>query len=250
MFRRVRRGVGLGLAVLVTGMVARTALQLERTRRAQARDYRQVEALFSLFKVLEIRHPLPPMRGWALSPDLALFLVGLILERKPRCVLETGSGISTLVAAYALEKVGSGRIVSLEHDASFAAASAVKVRRHGLERFASVRHAPLRQIELEGRSWLWYDAALLDDVAAADLVLVDGPPGDTQRLARYPALPVLMPRLSPDAIVVMDDYRRKDEREIASRWLRQFQDFEAREVEAEKGAIVLSRRAPAPRRSP
>jgi predicted O-methyltransferase YrrM len=248
--RGSRRRFRFGLGLLLAGLALQTAVQLERQRRAQARDYRQIESLFSLFAVLRIEHPLPPMRGWAVSPDLAATLVSLILERKPGFVLELGSGVSTLLAAYTLKKVGSGRILSLEHDEAYAAASAEDLRRHGLEGFASIRHAPLRPLTLNGQSWLWYDPALLDDVKAIDLALIDGPPGDLQRLARYPALPVLMPRLSPDAEVVMDDYRRRDEREIASRWLREFEEFSGREVDTEKGAIVLSRRARAPRRSP
>ena len=124
------------------------------------------------------------------------------------------------------------------------------MRLHGLDGFAAVRHAPLRRLELEGQSWLWYDRDLLEDVAAVDLVVVDGPPGNLQRLSRYPALPVLLDRLSPDAVIVMDDYRRRDEREIVSRWLEAFRDFSAREVATEKGAIVLRRPAPRPRRSP
>ena len=247
---RRRRRLRFGLGLVLTGLVIRTAVQVERQRRAQARDYRQIESLFSLFGVLPIRHPLPPLRGWAVSPDFGVLMVSLILERKPGCIVELGSGASTLLAAYALQRVGSGRVISLEHDQAYAAASAEEVRRHGLEAFAVVRHAPLRRLELEGQSWLWYDRTLLDDVAEVDLVVVDGPPGNLQRLSRYPALPILLPRLSPGAVIVMDDYRRRDEREIVSRWLREFEDFSAREVSTEKGATVLRRPGPMPRRSP
>jgi predicted O-methyltransferase YrrM len=240
----------VGLDLTIAGLALGTALQLRRQRRAKARDYRQIESLFSLFAVLDVSHPLPPMRGWAISPDFGALMVSLILERKPRSILETGSGVSTLLAAYALKRIGSGRILSLEHDQAYAAASAEQVARHGLESFASVRHAPLRTLVFEERSWLWYDPALLTDVEAVDLAVIDGPPGNLQPLSRYPALPVLASRLSPDAVIVMDDYRRRDEREVASRWLREFEEFGAREEPAEKGAIVLSRRGPGPRRSP
>ena len=39
-----------------------------------AQTYRQIEALLMLTKCLPLRHPLPPMRGEAVSPDLALLL--------------------------------------------------------------------------------------------------------------------------------------------------------------------------------
>ena len=52
-----------------------------------AQTYRQIEALVMLTKCLPLRHPLPPMRGSSVSPDLALLLdagVGRIERRLMR----------------------------------------------------------------------------------------------------------------------------------------------------------------------
>jgi hypothetical protein len=74
--------------------------------------YQQLEALTSLTSILPIRYPLPPMRGWAISPDFGVLLVSEILNKKPHVVVELGSGVSTLLIAYCLELVGHGRVVS------------------------------------------------------------------------------------------------------------------------------------------
>src|SRR5262249_4080355 len=50
--------------------------------------YAQVEALLSLHSVIRFKHPLPPMRGWGISPDFALILVSVIREHKPRIIVE------------------------------------------------------------------------------------------------------------------------------------------------------------------
>jgi hypothetical protein len=53
------------------------------------------------------------------------------------------------------------------------------------------------------------------------LVLCDGPPAKTKG-GRYGLLPILRPRLSPDALILVDDYKRSDEKGIVDRWLNEF----------------------------
>jgi hypothetical protein len=51
-----------------------------------------------------------------------------------------------------------------------------------------------------------------------DVLVVDGPPGDTGLLARYPAVPVLRKAMSPTCVVLLDDANRADEQAIGKRW--------------------------------
>ncbi|HZL04081.1 MAG TPA: hypothetical protein VFE45_01440, partial [Coriobacteriia bacterium] len=74
------------------------------------RHYQQVEALIGLYETLDIGLPLPPMRGWPASPDFARELACVIAETRPQTIVEIGSGVSTLVAGYALKKNGMGRV--------------------------------------------------------------------------------------------------------------------------------------------
>jgi hypothetical protein len=75
------------------------------------------------------------------------------------------------------------------------------------------------------------------------MLIIDGPPGLTQELARYPALPILLRMLSDDAVILLDDASRTDEAKIVKLWQKEFTDFIIEEIEAEKGAVVLHRRA-------
>src|SRR5690606_18547556 len=88
------------------------------------------------------------------------------------------------------------------------------IRRHGLGATVEVRHAPLVA--------RWYEASVFADIDTIDLLIVDGPPATTGQLARYPALPLLAERLSPGAVVVLDDAERDAEAEIARRWCEEF----------------------------
>lgn len=204
-------------------------------------SYQQIQSLFSVFSSLKVRYPLPPMRGYAISPDFATIIISLIQELKPQMIVEAGSGVSTLIAAYSVREVGEGKVLSLEHDERFAAKSAVNVKKHGLEDVANVVYAPLKKFAIGDKSWLWYDTEQVRNVGSIDLLIIDGPPAITQKLARYPALPILFNQLSDNAVILLDDLIREDEKEIIKLWLREFGGFDLEECDVEKGAAILRR---------
>jgi predicted O-methyltransferase YrrM len=204
-------------------------------------NYRQMESLLSLFASLKIHHPLPRMRGAAISPDFATTLVTLIRRHKPGLIVEAGSGVSTLVAAYCLKEVGRGRILSLEQEDRYARVSTEYLNDHGLTGIANVVHAPLRTVAIGRQSWDWYDTTALANIDSIDMLIVDGPlqQGQPSRLVRYPALPLLLEKLSPGAVVVLDDASREDETIVLKRWLDEFGCVDVERIPSEKGTVVL-----------
>ena len=214
---------------------------LLRQNSAQRRqDYRQIEALFSIFSLLKLNHPLPSMREWAISPDLAALIISLVHERQPKLVVEASSGISTLMVAYCLQQIGEGSVIALEHEAQYADASRDQVSRHGLQNIAKVIHAPLVPVTIADQTWQWYDIAPHQAILQPiDLLIIDGPPGDLQHQSRYPALPMLFDALSADAVIVLDDGDRADEQAIVARWQQDFPGIQIERIANEKGAFVL-----------
>jgi Methyltransferase domain len=73
-----------------------------------------------------------------------------------------------------------------------------------------------------GRDGLpWYaQHALRCLPAQIDVLLVDGPPAfePGAGLSRYPALPAFAERLTPDAVVVLDDIDRRGELGVLHAW--------------------------------
>jgi predicted O-methyltransferase YrrM len=202
----------------------------------QAADYLQLEALGSLLAVVRPRAPFLPFRGWAVGPDFAVLLLREVLMRRQACVVELGSGVSTLVLGYAVERTG-GRLVSVDHDASYAAHTEAEVARHGLQDSVTIVHAPLEP--WAGGSARWYSRAWVEALPPIDVLVVDGPPGDTGPLARYPALPALATKLSPGAVLIADDAHRPDERAMVAQWLKEQPGLTANSVATEQGAVVL-----------
>lgn len=209
------------------------------TRHGHATLFRQLEALQGLYVSLGLRRALPLTRGWAASPDFLQELAAHALDEKPRCVVECSSGISTLVLARCLQINGAGMVYSLEHDPVYARRTRRQLELHGLAGWATVIDAPLKQQTVAGAEQLWYDCAALALDAPIEMIVIDGPPQMVAQQARYPAGPILFPRLAPGAVVFLDDAERPGERAALVRWAREFPELECESLPCEKGAAAL-----------
>lgn len=184
---------------------------------------------------------MPATGGWAVSADLLVYLVDVVREHRPAHIVEIGSGTSTCWLAWALQAFDvPGRVVSLEHLPSFRRRTRVRLRAWGVQHLAEVRLASLTGVPVGDTIYRWYDPAAWDDLRECDLLLVDGPPGRTGPLARYPAVPLLEPALRPGARVVLDDYKRPKERDAVAGWRLLHPDWRLQVLEHRKGTAVLT----------
>jgi predicted O-methyltransferase YrrM len=212
-------------------------------RRAAQQQVRQIQSLLSLYSLVRLRAGAPNLSGWAASPDVMLMLANELVALRPHTVLECGSGASTVWLGLVARELGlNSRIVALEHDEDFAEATRRELERHGLEEVAEVRTAPLRAAEsLPRHKTPWYDEDAVRDLQNIGLVFVDGPPGTTGPMARFPVVPLLRDQLADDCVLFLDDVGRDDEREVADSWLGLLPDFRVEEPEADRGVIVFRR---------
>jgi predicted O-methyltransferase YrrM len=235
--------IGVSLAVLVVLFeVGRLRVSLHERLDAVAASVTQVEPLLALAARLPTRRPLPPMQGYAIAPDCAVLLATLVEEERPELVVETGSGVSTLVLAYALERLGRGRVIALEHNLECAERTREDIERHGLGAYATVVHAPLAPIEVDGERFVWHDVAALEGLHDIDLVFDDGPPRSAGRMLRYASLPQFSERLRPRGLFVLD-YVGDEERAILARWRKRHPEFEQEFLPTQKGNVILRRQA-------
>ena len=188
--------------------------------------------------------PVPPLVGYVASPDVLLVLVSKLLTLRPAVTLECGSGTSTLFLALAAQQHGlTGRIVSLESSAEFAAGTRALLAEHGVAHLAEVRHAPLAPTGLPGHDLPWYDRAALEDLHDIGLAFVDGPPGTIGPQARYPLVPLLADRLAERCAIVLDDANRREEQGVLERWMTQLPGFAYRFLPLTRGAGLFERGA-------
>lgn len=213
---------------------------LNQTKAETEQLFRQIQALLAIEKLLRLPKALPPMRGWAGSPDFLLRTAEEIFSRTPKIVMECSSGVSTLISARALQITGKGHVFSLEHDPVYAEKTRQLLHDHGLKEWATVLDSPLRETDVSSTPWYSLEA-IPSSLQLIDILVVDGPPGTTGPLARYPALPLLHSRLNDSALIIVDDAARDDEQAMLSRWQQEFPDFKQIKVYCEKGCALLER---------
>jgi hypothetical protein len=202
--------------------------------------FNQLHALHTLEKKLNLSESLPPMRGWAGSPDFLLVVAEEILCRKPKTVFECSSGVSTIVAARCLQIIGTGHVYSLEHSLEFADKSRKLLEKYGLNDWVTIIYAPLAT---KYTKTPWYDEDLIPkDMLPIDILIVDGPPVSTSvKLARYPALPRLFSRMADHFLLFIDDANRDDEVEMLKKWQNEYPELLRTDKFCEKGLVVLER---------
>jgi predicted O-methyltransferase YrrM len=226
-----------------------TLRSIVRTRddRAQKKLKAALSSLVNIISILpqlDIRGVIPPFphQGFEITGEEAVFLFHLIRRQRPKLILELGSGSSTVLFAAALRANGSGRVISVEHDAAHVKHTAALLEQAELSDRVQLVAAPLTDLALNGRTFQWYDLGshLKTLGEKVDLLFVDGPPGKVQSLSRFPALPMLLPHLSPRAVVVVDDGAREDEVRMVELW-RELDDvaFEAEALDFLPHAPVI-----------
>lgn len=201
----------------------------------------------------------PSTQQWAVSGELALYLVQLIERNHYDHIIEFGSGTSTVIMASALLRniskyESAPRLTSFEHHREYFEKTESDLRQAGLREIVDLEHVPLIEHSTPaGESFLYYGcdrkieaiaAQLKSGTGARLLVLVDGPPGNIGKEARYPALPILAQYLGGHRMdIVIDDYLRPDERAIVGRWTelldRREMSWATTELDFEKGACLL-----------
>ena len=239
-------GILLGVSYSVRSLRAmhqKLSSRLERNTREIAavtkeikaqiwQSYRQTEAMQQLLALLKLNAPIPPTRSWAASPDLLLTIADLVRTHKPKLVVELGSGVSTLIVA----KSGAKKVISIDNSEEFAGKTRALLKAHGV-RGVEVRVAPLTP---HASGIDWYETTNLANLKKIDLLIVDGPPGSKNPNARKPAYAELINKLSPRAIIVIDDVNRDGERELAQSFAKALPNHVLTIYPHEKGTAVIS----------
>jgi len=203
----------------------------------------QSQAIQSIYRYIEPRYPLPSMSRWTAFPDLAEHIIRVCMQNKPTCVVELGSGISTLITAYALEKYGpsDAKIISLDHSEKYSKVTRELLKEHELEHRAEVIYAPLQTTLINEASYSWYGLDDLELSHKIDLLLVDGPPVKTNKMARYPAIPLLYKYFSKHCVILLDDAARKSEQDSVQHWLDEYPDLVHTYIGNKKGLSIIKR---------
>lgn len=230
-------------ATLSDAELDRMSSSVEKELQAFAgRFYPLLEGLVGTYFTSKPSVPLGSMRGWAISPDLASFLLTTTYRTQPKLIVETGSGISTVLFAMALARQGNGQVIALEHEPTYLRTTEEMLHDQGVSDFARVVHAPLIDYEINDHRYSWYNLTDVDIGDSIDLLFIDGPPGRTGQNARFPALPLLKSRISDSTLIILDDAGRPDEAATINSWSEQIWPMDVEFLPHEKGTALIRKR--------
>ena len=187
---------------------------------------------------LNFSKDLPFTPDWSAAADFLNIIAEHCLSAKPGIIVECSSGLSTLIIARCCQLNQHGRVYSLENGAEYAEKTRQELKAFGLEDYATVLDAPLENINLHDRDYLWYSNQSLPD-NPIDMIVIDGPPGFIQKNSRYPALPLFYDKCSDHCTLYLDDAAREDEKEIIDKWKTRYTNTRHQYIETERGCSVL-----------
>jgi hypothetical protein len=211
-----RRAVPLRLVLAIRAVGTGRDPLVPASRRTDARTLRSA----SLREILDGEE----LGYWGLGPRSIEELVRTVGTVRPTAVIECGSGISTIVLAWALRQLwGEGdtpRVLSIEQDAGHADWTRSRLGRAGLAGEVVVVVAPLAEVDVDGSPATCYGIPdhLIEAIGGrpADLLLVDGPAGGPG--IRFGTLPLVRSYLADGAWFMLDDALRDGELGVGRRW--------------------------------
>lgn len=190
--------------------------QLLRVRRAMRlrRSLRQLKPLLefgivNLPAISRVRNTWGNVE-WSANIDFLVAVIQACQETR-HGIVECGSGLTTAIISLANQK-SQRSLVAFEHDASWAHRTKRRLRFAGIGS-AQVLHRPL----LSKNGWSWYGVFPEDLPMPIDLVICDGPPGDTPG-GRWGMLPALRANLADSPVILLDDVDRQSELSVAEAW--------------------------------
>lgn len=172
--------------------------------------------------------------GYALARPTAAGWARAITHHGRRRLLEFGAGASSRVAAAALAHVGGGRLTTVEQDPDWCAGlwDAV-LAADTIDADMIVAQRPSPRLNVHGLMHGYFDAGpAIAERGPYDAVLIDAPQGCYGRDA---CLWLALPRLTPGALVFLNDAARWKQRLTLDRWRRTLPSAELIDDDASVG---------------
>jgi hypothetical protein len=178
------------------------------------RDRVRLQIAGALDPIVEFSNKRP---AGAIPPDFndLWFLYHAVRTRRPRPLLEFGSGYSTVVLAFALQQNGEGHLWSLDAEEEWARSTAASLP-DALRPLVTVVHAPVREDDRDVLGWSHENVPEINP----DFVYLDGPALTRERQVAFDVLD-LQGRLQHRCLVVVDG-RRKNAEYLRDRLTRQY----------------------------
>jgi hypothetical protein len=161
-------------------------------------------------------------QGYTISPEMLAEVFNRIVKEKPRAILEIGSGLSTLVASYAVQKNGFGQVVSW--DVVEPRASRVRELLDSHDQKSHVKVVSLSPFDKQDAS----DEILWDDGHAPekiDFLIVDATSDSSKNPEHMKAVETVKPMLAIGCTIFIHDSFEARDREAVAEWMSEIREL-------------------------
>jgi predicted O-methyltransferase YrrM len=206
------------------------------------RLYNQVFGLQQIQNAMTGGPILRPMRGWAMSPDAMAWILTDLYERESPNIIEFGSGQSTVIFASLIKNKGSGHLISVEHDHTYAMTIHRQLVSCGLDDVVEFKILELEESRPSPGMPICHSYIVdrLPDITV-DVALIDGPPTNHGLMTRYIPLEWALEHLATGGSVYLDDSDRQAEQKVLVQLQASNPHITIRHLPSEKGLCLIKR---------
>lgn len=164
---------------------------------------------------------------YSMDIDSIEILQQYIINSKPNMVVECGGGASSIILSHTMKDMQlkdssyHPHYVSIESDMKYFEMYSELAHKYDLDTILTYEHSTLVSCTAAGNISDFYDLSSIiqkNSIADIDLLIVDGPIGHQQYMARRPGYYIAKPFLAPSFSIFLDDTDREDEKSIISEW--------------------------------
>jgi hypothetical protein len=188
--------------------------------REELTAHRETTSIISyLNSVLRPRIPIwytRAYRDYSGSPEMLEELFNRINEARPKTVLELGSGLTTLISSYALQKNGYGKVVSWDCLETRASSNRDLIDSHAQGQFVEILNATPQKNADPGSITLWFDRAPEDKI---DFLVVDDSMDPPLTPSNEGLIQALRPYLSIGSTIFLHDRIRPVGKDTLGAWI-------------------------------
>lgn len=169
-------------------------------------------------------YPFLPFSASALRPFCVVHMINDVIINNRKNIIEFGSGISSILIGRLIKKNSlDTKLITIEHDESWAKALARIIKSEQIEDVVDIYHAALSDCDIALDGNQWYNLQVLNNIIKDkkfDMVIIDGPPAweTSKAKARYPAVPFIIDNLQDNFSVYLDDAIRSGEQASIKIW--------------------------------
>ena len=160
--------------------------------------------------------------GYSSSPEMLEELFNRIVAEKPKTILELGSGLSTLIASYAVKKNGYGRVASWDSLETRASGNREIINSHNQEIFSEIHHVQTREKPDNLDQFVWYD---MEPETGLNFLIIDDSIEQPGVPEAKDAIRALKSHLEPGCTILLHDRIRPAAKDTIPFWLDNNEDL-------------------------